>query len=218
MEEPEPFSLDAATGDEMDDRCMVEGCEEQSGIRCNYVDWRGRKCRTAWCFTHWKLVRGKPYCRRHATVIEALDSEHAVGGLPELSNRAASLAGWMGRELEAPIRNALQSVARGENPRVISEPLRPALTPGAGRRWQRAWTLADDSGVLNRVSVEVEEHDDSEVVVRVDGNVIGQGIPPWVDHPGASDVERREFRDAIAHTVENVLGSGRRLVPLPGGA
>ena len=193
-----------------EDRCMVPGCEEQSGIRCNYIDWRGRACRTSWCFAHWKLVRGKPYCRRHATVIEGLDGEHAVGGLPDLANRAASLAAWMGRELEAGVRNLLQGVGH-EDSRVISEPLRPALAPGAGRRWQRAWTLADESGVLNRVSVEVEEHDDSEVVVRVDGSVIGQGIPPWIQGGTGTDEERRDFRDSILHSIEQVL-TGRELV------
>jgi hypothetical protein len=210
MEGPRALQL-ANAPIRLDDHCNVEGCAEESGIRCNYVDWRGKPCRTSWCFAHWKLVRGKPYCRRHATVIEALDGESAVGGLPDLATRAASLAGWMGRELEAPVRGVLQSVAAGEGARVISEPLRPALTPGAGRRWQRAWTLADDSGVLNRVSVEVEEHDDSEVIVRVDGKVIGQGIPPWIQSGGASEPERREFRNAIARSIELVL-TGRELV------
>ena len=66
-------------------------------------------------------------------------------------------------------------------------------------------------GVLNRVSVEVEEHDDSEVIVRVDGKVIGQGIPPWIQSGGASEPERREFRNAIARSIELVL-TGRELV------
>lgn len=211
MEGSQPLELTSAPT-RPEDHCMVEGCTEQSGIRCNYIDWRGKSCRTSWCFAHWRLVRGKPYCRRHATVIEALDGEHAVGGLPDLRTRAASLAGWMGRELEAPIRGALQAVAT-DGSRLISEPLRPALTPGGGRRWQRAWTLADDSGVLNRVSVEVEEHDDCEVIVRVDGNVIGQGMPPWIASPAISEAERREFRNAIARSIELVL-TGRELVHL----
>ncbi len=195
------------------DGCLAAGCTEASGIRCNYVDWRGTACRTTWCFGHWVLVRGKPYCRRHATVIDALAGDSAVGGLPDLHNRAASLAGWMGRELEAPVRGTLRSMSPGAGVQLISEPLRPALTPGAGRRWQRAWTLADDSGVLNRVSVEVEEHDDSEVVARVDGEVIGQGIPPWVSRTGpAGETARRDFRNAIARSIALVL-TGRELVP-----
>lgn len=186
--------------------CMAAGCTAPSGIRCNYADWRGTPCHTTWCFAHWVLVRGRPFCRRHATIIEALDGDSAVGGLPDVSNRAASLAGWMGKELEAPVRMALWMVAP-DGARLISEPLRPALSPGSGRRWQRAWSLADDAGVLNRVCIEVEEHDDCAVIARVDGEVIGQGIPPWVRHGiRASEMDRRGFRQAIARSVELVLG------------
>jgi hypothetical protein len=191
-------------------QCFDAGCDAGSGIRCNYTDWRGRHCPTTWCFAHWVLVRGKPYCRRHATVMGALDAENAIGGLPDIDNRAASLAGWMGKELEAAVRHALKTIAPA-GARLISEPLRPALTPGAGRRWQRAWTVSDDTGVLSRVSLEVEEQDDVAIVVRVDGEVIGQGVPPWIGRDATAESVRRAFRDAIAESISLVL-SGREVV------
>ena len=159
-------------------------------------------------------VGGLPFCRRHASTLIALDGAEAIAGLPDLDNRAPSLVGWMGRELDGSIREVLHRVAPNENAAVVIDPVRLLLTPGGGpRRWAKAWKILDDASVINRVSVEVDEHDDSEVSARVDADLIGRGVPPWIERrrtgvavDAATDaLERRQFTAAMARSIELVV-------------
>jgi hypothetical protein len=196
------------------DRCHLAGCRRRDGMPCSYVDKRGRSCPTAWCAEHTVPVGGLPFCRRHASTLIALDGAEAIAGLPDLDNRAPSLVGWMGRELDGPIRDLLRRVAPNDSAAVITDPVRLLLTPGGGpRRWAKAWKVLDDRWVVNRVSVEVDEHDDSEVSARVDADLIGKGVPPWIEHrragvavDAATDAnERRQFTAAMARSIELVV-------------
>ncbi len=72
---------------------------------CEYVDRRGRECRTAWCIEHRVTIEDRVYCRRHAGVVSALpslDSSLAVS-LPDLDNRAPSLVGWVSRQIDGDV-------------------------------------------------------------------------------------------------------------------
>jgi hypothetical protein len=154
-----------------------------------------------------------PFCRRHASTLIALDGAEAVAGMPDLDNRAPSLVGWIGRELDGSIRDLLHRVAPNDGAAVITDPVRLLLTPGGPRRWAKAWKVLDDTSVVNRVSVEVDEHDDSEVSARVDAELIGRGVPPWIERrragvavDAATDAnERRQFTAAMARSIELVV-------------
>lgn len=192
----------------------MTGCRRRDGMRCSYVDKRGRSCPTAWCADHAVLVGGLPFCRRHASTMIALDGAEAVAGLPDLDNRAPSLVGWMGKELDASIRDLLHRVAPNHNAAVITDPVRFVLTPGGqSRRWAKAWKTLDDTSIVNRVSVEVDERDDCEVCARVDAALVGKGVPPWIERrragvrvDAATDAsERREFTEAVARSIELVV-------------
>ena len=115
------------------DRCRADGCEICGGVRCNYVDRRSRPCPTSWCSSHWEIVFGRPYCRRHATVVRALDGFPAAGGWPDLDNRAASLAGWMGRQLDPAVREAFTRVAPFPGAWLVNDPVHLLLGPGGDR-------------------------------------------------------------------------------------
>jgi hypothetical protein len=160
------------------------------------------------------LVGGLPFCRRHASTLIALDGAEAVAGLPDIDNRAPSLVGWMGKELDGSIRDLLHRVAPNDSAAVITDPVRLLLTPTGGtRRWAKAWKILDDTWVLTRVSVEVDEHDDGEVCARVDTDLIGRGVPPWIERRrtgvGVDDataaVERSQFTAAMASSIELVV-------------
>lgn len=195
-------------------RCQLTGCRRRDGAQCSYVDKRGRSCPTSWCPEHEALVGGLPFCRRHASTMTALDGAEAVAGLPDLDNRAPSLVGWIGKELDASIRDLLHRVAPNDSAAVITDPVRLLLTPGGqSRRWAKAWKILDDTSVVSRVSVEVDEHDDIEVSARVNTDLIGKGVPPWIEHrragvavDAATDAaERRAFTMAMARSIELVV-------------
>ncbi len=195
-------------------RCRMAGCRRRDGSACGYMDKRGRSCPTGWCPQHAVLVGGLPFCRRHGSTMSALDGAEAVAGLPDLDNRAPSLVGWMGRELDASVRDLLHRVAASAGAAVITDPVRLLLTPGGqSRRWAKAWKVLDDTAVVSRVSVEVDEHDDCLVCARVDTELIGQGVPPWIEHRRAGHLvdavtdaaERRAFTAAMARSIELVV-------------
>lgn len=195
-------------------RCHLSGCRRRDAARCSYVDKRGRSCPTAWCPEHAVSVGGMPFCRRHASTMFALDGAEAVAGLPDLDNRAPSLVGWMGRELDASIRDLLHRVAPNPGAAVVTDPVRLVLTPGGSSwRWAKAWKILDDASVVRRVAVEIDEKDDCEVCARVDTDLIGIGVPPWIEHrragvrvDAATDAaERRQFAAAMARSIELVV-------------
>ena len=198
---------------------MAEGCSTRAGVRCNYVDRRMRPCTTTWCSLHWHTIGGKQYCRRHASVVQALGGAPSAGGWPDVDNRAASLAAWMGRELDPRISAMFGRIAPAKDGRLLNDPVRLVLTPGGGqRRWQRSWKLVDHTGVLNQVAVEVDESNDSDVIARVDTELIGHGVPPWIEQRhmrGTADdvLERHAFSDAIARSIELVV-TRQEMVPV----
>ena len=199
------------------DQCLAPGCRAQGAIRCSYVDKRDRRCTTSWCGRHWTVARGVPYCRRHASTVEAVAGGDFVEGLPDVDNRAPSLVGWVSRDLDAAIRSALTRIAPSGAVLVI-DPVRLVLS--GGRRWQRNWKLVDHAGILSRVTVEVDERDDSDVLARVDKEVIGRGVPPWIERrrrrdpatPDLDEQERRAFTQAMARSIELVV-SREEMVP-----
>jgi hypothetical protein len=206
------------TGNE---RCAAQGCRRRHGTRCSYVDKRSRQCPTAWCPDHVARVAGVAFCRRHASTMTAIEGSEMIAGLPDLDNRAPSLVGWMGHQLDLPIRELFARVAPGSPATLVADPVTLILTPdGNTRRWAKTWKMIDRAAVLNRVSIEVDEGDDCQVGARVDSELIGRGMPPWIEHRQAGQrvdaatdgEERRQFALAMARSIELVL-TGQEVVP-----
>jgi hypothetical protein len=219
--------------------CTQDGCSSQDGAACEYVDRRGRECRTAWCIEHRFTIEDRVYCRRHAGVISALpslDSSLAVS-LPDLDNRAPSLVGWVSRQIDGDIwRLLLKELASGSGAQLVADPV-TLIFVGIGRQraWERAWRLDSHVGIALRVSVAVEELDDTMITVKVGGNTVEQLVPPWIQHRVRGEVvtadedrkEREEFYQRVLDSIERGLGHERdlshymdegRLNPPPGGA
>jgi hypothetical protein len=184
------------------------------GMQCSYADKRSRRCPTAWCPNHVADVAGFPYCRRHASTMTAIEGGEVVAGLPDLDNRAPSLVGWIASQLDTSIREVLNRVAPPTGANLVTDPVRLVITPGGStRRWAKTWKILDNTAVLSRVSIEVDEMDDCHVSARVDSELIGRGLPPWISNrqagkpvdPGVDAAERAEFAAAMARSIELVV-------------
>ena len=197
-------------------KCLDGECSKPATCRCTYVDRRQVKCGTTWCDEHSRVVLGLPYCRRHATVAPSLSNGFFTHMLPDVENRAPSLATWVGGELDTAVRIALTADAPHKDAYVVSGAVRPVRVPGSTMPvWLRSWTLVDSTGVLQHVSIEVDEEDDRAVVVRVGGEPMGRHQPPWIGRPrtetiapGLDAASRQAFRITVMHDIElGLLGA-----------
>ena len=197
-------------------KCLDGDCSKPASCRCTYVDRRQVKCGTTWCDEHSRIVLGLPYCRRHATVAPSLSNGFFTHMLPDVENRAPSLATWVGGELDTAVRIALTADAPHKDAYVVSGAVRPVRVPGSTMPvWLRSWTLVDSTGVLQHVSIEVDEEDDRAVVVRVGGEPMGRHQPPWIGRPRNETLapeldaaSRQAFRITVMHDIElGLLGA-----------
>jgi len=189
--------------------CTQPACEAPTGLACEYVDRRGRACRTAWCPDHRLVIDSRVYCRRHAGVVSALPIGLAgpAAPIPDLENRAPSLVSWVAREIDADVRQMLLAeLAPGDGAQLVTDAVYLVFTGGDRRRaWERAWKLVNRGGRSLRVSLLVEECADAEVAVRVNTQVIERLAPPWIvqrqhgaQPPPELDAQRRkEFNRRI---------------------
>ncbi len=190
--------------------CSEHGCQRHDAVACAYVDRRRRPCPTAWCPDHQILVSGLPHCRRHARITASAASDEFQGGqaLPDLENRSPSLADYVGDALEPRILAFLVGLRRpGSYDQVAAEPVHVIHpTAGGARRWDRTWKLYDHTGVQAKVSVEVDESRDPEVLVRVGRHVVSQAVPPWIERrrqglpplaPSDDSAQRERFYAAL---------------------
>jgi len=199
--------------------CSERGCESSLGESCGYVDRRGRACGTAWCPDHQSIVGGVVYCRRHAGVVNTLASAAETTAMPDLENRAPSLATWVSRDVEQVIQGIVtrHSATLGTD-RLLSDPVHLAfIGPERLRVWERSWKLVAHTGWSLRVALEVDEARDTEVAVRVGRNIVARMTPPWIAArqrgealSGDDDAAQRrafyaELVDVVAREVEAEL-------------
>jgi hypothetical protein len=203
--------------------CTQGGCTSKEGSPCEYVDRRGRECRTAWCGEHRVTIEDRVYCRRHAGVVSALpslDSSLAVS-LPDLDNRAPSLVGWVSRQIDGDVwRLLLKELTAGSGGQLVADPVTLVFVGiGRQRAWERSWRLDSHVGIAHRVSILVEENDDTMITVKVGGNAVEQLVPPWIQHrvrgetvaPDEDRREREEFYQRVLDAIERGLGHERDL-------
>ena len=189
--------------------CRASECTERGQVVCAYVDRRMRRCNTTWCADHADRVGTSSYCRRHAGIVRALGAQ-LPAGLPEVTNRAASLAAYLGDELDERVVSILgRAAGRNSEASLVNHPVRLVNTPGGReRRWQRSWNLVDSTGIVSRVAIEVDETNDAVVMTSVGSSRIGRGTPPWIGRREGSEtdpVRRAAFVEAIGRSIELIL-------------
>jgi hypothetical protein len=141
--------------------------------------------------------------------------------LPDLDNRAPSLVGWVSRQIDGDVwRLLLKELASGAGAQLVADPV-TLIFVGIGRQraWERAWRLDSHVGIALRVSIVVEENDDTMVTVKVGANTVEQLVPPWIQHrvrgeavaPDEDRKEREEFYQRVLDSIERGLGHERDL-------
>jgi len=141
--------------------------------------------------------------------------------LPDLDNRAPSLVGWVSRQIDGDVwRLLLKELSNGNGGQLVADPV-TLIFVGIGRQraWERSWRLDSHIGIARRVSIMVEEGDDTTVSVKVGGNTVEQIVPPWIQHrvrgeavPSEDDrKEREDFYQRVLDAVERGLGREREL-------
>jgi hypothetical protein len=195
-------------------RCGELGCRAQSLEVCAYVDSRGRACGTRWCAEHGASIGGSRYCRRHAGTIGALGSKaNNPRALPDVGHRGASLVRWLYRDLDPTLTKLLESLTTDRDHLLRDNEVTVSRDEAGTRQWGMSWKLASPSGVRLRISLSVEEADDSIVLVRLDDSVVATGTPPWIEArrrgqtlSKQADIEqRREFYAFIVNYLAQAL-------------
>lgn len=195
--------------------CTQAGCTASTGLECEYVDRRGRRCRTAWCPVHRVVVRDRVYCRRHAGVAAALPNDllQTQSPLPDLDNRAPSLVNWVAQAIDSEVRRLLlQELDASGGGELVSDPTILVFV-GIDRRraWERTWKLVSPDVAAARVSLMVEEDADTEVAVKVGLNVVDRLVPPWIarrDGVAADPVADRRARERFNEQILDAIDRG----------
>lgn len=195
--------------------CSAAGCGQATGLPCSYVDRRGVACDTAWCPEHRQLAAGAVYCRRHHGTVAGLTGAADDLPLPDRDNRAPSLVAWVSRRVEPAVQALLLAHRRpGDVATPVSLPVHLVFVGRERRRaWERTWALADHTGHRLSVTLEVEEERSTELVLRVQRNVVAREVPPWIAaRLSGEDVSaefdaarRREFYIALQHAIADAL-------------
>jgi hypothetical protein len=174
--EPDRPTAYAALGTE---RCQGMGCAALTGIRCAYIDRRGRLCPTAWCPSHRTVFDDTVYCTLHGTTMSGMHSDFGDTQHPDLDNRLPALIAWISRTAEDDIVAALQDICRDRGEVLVSDPVRRVLL-GRHREptWERAWKTCSAVGVSARVAIAVEESEPGEVLAKVNSQVIARLSAP----------------------------------------
>ncbi len=194
--------------------CSARGCTDEDAEPCAYRDRRDRTCRTASCRSHGVVVHGVRYCRRHAGTLQALDiSSGRPVTVPDVSDRAASLVNWIARDLDASIRASLAGAARTGETVLADEYVHLVRDHTREARWERGWRLVDHTGLVLKVTLYVNDSDNSVVYIRLGEIIVASGTPPWIANrsqgrsPEASvDVAQRQmFYQSIETTIAAAL-------------
>jgi hypothetical protein len=204
--------------------CTRSGCSAVNAVVCAYVDRRGLRCMTAWCPEHQEIARGRPYCARHGRMVRVLHAD-GVGSapLPDVDNRAASLADFVAEAVSPLMSSALHAAWPGD----LSVGIRPLDVryepPNRLRVWTRGWRLHSNTGDAVAVLLAVAETRDDLVRVTVESRTVAELAPPWISDrsTSADEAVRQAFynavveaaREAVAQAYERSVGYMHREPP-----
>ncbi len=199
QEAPQPVHYGEAEGG----GCDQPGCDNKEAYRCLYRDRRAVDCSWAACAEHLRVVEGRGYCLRHASIVEVLSLAASQGtqvSPPDLDNRCASLVMWTARDLDEPVVERLVRWGDADTS-IINDPsiryTRPDRLRQASGHWERVWALANRTGILLRVGIKVQD-DRPEVVVLTGGPTdLLSLVPPWIERHLSGQAARVSQADLV---------------------
>jgi hypothetical protein len=152
--------------------------------------------------------------------MRALLASSRKGHLPDIDNRAPSLANWIGNDIDARMRSVVEKlILREDGEQLIIDPVGYIYNlSDKSHRWERSWKIANHTGVGGKAAIDVDEAKDSVVRLRVGQRTVNEVIPPWVGHhekrelvpPSADEAERIAFYNAICDQLTNALMAERQ--------
>jgi hypothetical protein len=190
-------------------------CSRTDASTCAYSDGGGYSCDTVWCPDHGTVIDRVIYCRRHAGIISALKASKNDGHVPDIENRAPSLANLVAADLDARIHRILtEAMTPGGHERVVTEPLTHVLTAYRTHLWERWWKLLDGVDVVLKVGVDVDESNDEEIRIRVGNRALMSVTPPWIGRRynaafTSDKYAREEFYDMLTAAIAEAVGVQR---------
>ena len=208
VESPSPFSPPELVNPSI--VCEEANCKNFNTFSCSYVDRKNNKCVSNWCPEHSVEIKGKKYCRRHSGIMQPLSEELLeLTPTPDLDSRAASLVEWTANFFSDDIETFLTNF-KGDNPELHLAQTALSLTQyGSPRKrgWLRTWQLASELGPYFKVSMLVEEDDDTILLVKVNGEEVAKVVPPWIHTSDISDEKREEFKASIIKLLQEKANS-----------
>jgi hypothetical protein len=136
------------------------------------------------------------------------------GALPDVGHRGASLVRWVYRDLDPALTTLLEGIARSSEHLLRDTEVAVVRGADGTRGWQMSWKLASSGGIRVRISLMVEERDDSILLVRLGDEVIASGTPPWIESRRLGTVlsedEDREQRRSFYAFLEEYLRNALR--------
>ena len=138
-----------------------------------------------------------------------------ANGLPDLEDRAPSLINWIAHDIDGPVSALLAAVARRGERVIIDGYVQRTRDIIRRARWERSWRLVDDTGLVLKVSIFIDEGDDSLVHVRVGELTVAEGTPPWIS--GRQETvavsidlaQRQRFYDTLIEAIGEAVKDKR---------
>jgi hypothetical protein len=200
-------------------QCAYPRCPEQKGWRCSYRDKTGRQCEMRWCDKHVELVGDRPYCQRHAAVVEALEETEGsileVKSQPAVDDRAVPLLNLIVNEIDQPVLGALKSSVRGHDGLQVARQrtVQEVFVDQERAAWQVAWGVNNSRGYLLKAAVRVGVTEPPVVQGVVANHVVFQDVPYWIKRrrngeqaqPGDHKDFFKNLSSAISEAVDTAV-------------
>ena len=209
--------------------CSALRCSSLAGMPCNYVDRRGRRCKTAWCPVDRNVVEGKIYCALHAHAMQALDWEFGAASHPDINSRTVPTLQWISSAAADEVIATLNVFCALHGEMLVAEPVRRRYNPIAHSRvWEKQWKTLSPTGVSLRVAISSDEDRPTEIHITVNGHDVNVVPPPWnreLSAPTAADLQwlDQEVLAPIGAAVARWMmqaaeDDGRGYMPAAGGS
>jgi hypothetical protein len=133
--------------------------------------------------------------------------------VPDVNDRAPSLVNWIARDIDAVIRCLLADAAIAGESIVADDYVQMVRDHTREARWERGWRLLDHTGLVLKVTLFVNDSDDSVVFIRLGEVIIASGTPPWIANrpQGVTEAsidigQRHTFYKSIETAIAAALG------------
>ncbi len=140
------------------DQCSARQCTLHNGTHCSFVDRHNRRCPTAWCPEHRKILNGKVYCPTHAELMSAIANGTEDSFIPDMSNQIPLRLIRVVNGLDIQIGTLVANVASARGETVLLDPVHFNLIGLKRTRvWERSWKTASVTGLSLRITARIEE-------------------------------------------------------------